>query len=109
MNSNPVTRKRRKTIGIALCLGVASWAIGTAALAERIVIPLGQQGQAWNVETPPTGTHKDSVEQRFGSPLNKSGPVGDPPIYTWEYEKFRVYFESDYVIHSVVKHQPENP
>jgi hypothetical protein len=106
MKTTQVSSKLANALAASLCLGFATLCAGSAT-AENIVIPLGQQGTAWNVESPGMGTTKDQVEQKFGSPVKISGPVGDPPIYTWEYEKFRVYFEGDYVIHSVVKFQPK--
>lgn len=99
-------RKHTFAVAVNVCIGLSSVLCSNHLYAERIVIPLGQQGKAWNVEAPRTGLSKSRVEELYGSPLKRTGPVGDPPIYTWEYEKFRVYFEGDYVIHSVVKHQP---
>lgn len=90
-----------------LSLGLVLSILAAPVAAETIKIPLGQQGKAWNVQTPNTGVSKEYVEANFGAPLSKSGPVGEPPIYTWEYEKFDVYFESNHVIHSVVKKQPK--
>jgi len=86
-----------------VCTGALMFFLSLAGRAETIAIPLGQQGKAWSVETPTTGMRKDQVEEKFGAPAEKSGPVGDPPIYTWDYTQFTVYFESDHVIHSVVK------
>lgn len=80
-----------------------------AVNAETVRIPLGQQGKAWQVETPRHGITKLEVEAHFGAPKERSGPIGDPPIYTWEYDSFTVYFEGDHVIHSVVKFDPANP
>jgi hypothetical protein len=102
--------RKMATIGRRLALasaGVFMIALGAASQAETVAIPLGQQGKAWNVETPKTGMRKDQVEARFGTPNEKSGPVGEPPIYTWDYQQFTVYFEGDYVIHSVVKVPPK--
>ena len=87
---------------------LASTLFGASTYAETVTIPLGQQGKAWGVETPRHGITKADVESRFGAPVSKRGPVGDPPIYTWDYGNFSVYFESDRVIHSVVKHQPKS-
>lgn len=88
------------SLPLALVLLCAS----TVCIAETIAIPLGQQGKAWQVETPATGTTKGSVETKYGSPIEVLGPVGSPPITTWEYQQFSVYFEYDHVIHAVVKH-----
>ncbi len=44
----------------------------------------------------------DQVVQRFGEPAEKVPAVGKPPITRWKYPGFVVYFESSYVIDSVV-------
>lgn len=93
---------------LACCLGAWLPLFGGIASAETIAIPLGQQGKEWQVETPTTGMSKSLVEQRFGEPLERSGPVGTPPIYTWDYSQFTVYFEHDHVIHAVVKAPTKN-
>lgn len=77
------------------------------AHAEDIRIPIGQGTEAWQGETPRRGLSKALVESQFGSPDSIRGPNGEPPIYYWEYPDFTVYFESDHVIHSVVKHRPQ--
>lgn len=100
MFCNATRLVRTLAIGLSLAMSAA------ATHAETIAIPLGQQGQAWDVATPNHGATKADVEARFGSPLAQNGPVGEPPISTWEYEQFDVYFEGDRVIHAVVKKQP---
>ena len=45
----------------------------------------------------------EQVKEQFGNPLEIHGPVGNPPITRWVYDKFVVHFEHEYVIHSVVK------
>ena len=49
---------------------------------------------------PEQGSTMARVEQDFGSPLKKSGPVGSPPISRWEYDTFVVVFERSRVVHS---------
>lgn len=49
---------------------------------------------------PDQGSTMSTVEQNFGSPLKKSGPVGSPPISRWEYDTFVVVFERNRVVHS---------
>jgi len=76
--------------------------------AETLRIPIGQQQVAGeSVTTPATGSDKSSVKNHYGEPLEQNGPVGEPPIYTWVYRDFVVYFESDRVIHSVPKFTPK--
>ena len=50
---------------------------------------------------PQKGMTMNMVEARFGAPTTRRVPVGDPPITRWIYNGFRVYFEHQYVIHSV--------
>ncbi|MGD8672027.1 MAG: hypothetical protein PVF07_00185 [Thiogranum sp.] len=57
------------------------------------------------VARPDRGMTMDGVLARYGEPKQRSGPVGDPPISTWDYGDFVVYFENQYVIHSVVAHK----
>jgi hypothetical protein len=52
---------------------------------------------------PMRGMTAENVEARFGTPVTKVAPVGDPPIARWEYKDFVVFFEYDRVIHAVVK------
>ena len=52
---------------------------------------------------PSSGTTRDSVEATYGSPNSRKAAVGDPPISSWEYDGFIVYFEYDRVVHAVKK------
>lgn len=83
--------------------GIALSLLSISSVADVVRIPLGQQGAAWGVQTPSMGKTKNQVEYNYGAPISKTGPVGDPPIYKWEYKSFNVYFEGEHVIHSVVK------
>jgi hypothetical protein len=94
----------RHLLGIALLCLTAH-----ATLAEEVVIPVGQQGKdKASLATPQKGLTMEAVETTFGSPKSKTDPVGDPPISSWEYEYYRVYFESDRVIHTVLKPYSED-
>lgn len=104
-NVSTVFKHCRRGVIFGLVMSLASAYVA----AETVAIPLGQQGRAWDVETPRTGLSKEQVTARFGEPRSKSGPVGEPPIYSWDYGQFSVYFESDRVIHSVVKHASAEP
>ncbi len=73
-------------------------------LAEDIKIPIGAQTpESKQLARPATGMTKTNVKIQFGAPVKESVPKGNPPISTWEYAEFTVYFESDHVIYSVVK------
>lgn len=76
----------------------------SAAQAETIRIPLGQQGLDQQT-TPSRGDSKNSVLDQFGLADEELPPVGHPPITRWDYRYFSVYFEGDRVINSVAHHQ----
>ena len=74
------------------------------AAAAEIVIPVGQQAtEKQALERPALGSNQDQVRKRYGDPQEWSDPVGDPPISSWEYKDFVVYFEHNLVLHSVLK------
>lgn len=81
--------------------------IAQPSSAETIIVPIGQQGQAvQDVKRPRVGTKQAQVESEFGKPISWTPAVGEPPISSWVYEDFVVYFEHDHVLHSVLKHTP---
>ena len=74
--------------------------------ADTLVIPdiANQPGGAPdNTPRPARAMSMDQVRDQFGPPRQVMGPVGNPPITRWVYDNFVVTFESEYVIHSVVK------
>ena len=81
-----------------------------ATIAEQVVIPVGQQSaQNQGIEKPDRGISKDRVRAKFGEPLSMKPAVGEPPISSWEYPEFQVYFEYEHVLHSVLKRtEPES-
>ena len=73
-------------------------------MAEDIKIPIGAQtSESKQTARPVTGATKVQVNKQFGTPLKENAPTGNPPISTWEYAEFTVYFEHNHVIHSVIK------
>lgn len=84
----------------------------TVVLASLVLLGLTGQaaadshmGDTMTGDRPSRGMSESSVESRFGAPVSKVAPVGDPPISRWEYADFIVYFEYDRVIHAVGKRQ----
>lgn len=72
--------------------------------AEQVVVPVGQQAaEKQALQRPARGISKDKVREQFGEPLSMQGAVGEPPISSWEYADFLVYFEHDLALHSVLK------
>lgn len=83
---------------IALLLGFSN-----TAFAQSVAVPAGQQGASnQHIERPSRGSTKSQVSSRFGAPTEQYGAIGTPPISRWVYNSFTVYFEDDYVIHSVL-------
>lgn len=94
-----------------ILLGTALTAAGlmlcglTVAAQEREIRP-GDIDPAQIVLThpdmPERGTTKNQVREDLGAPGKKVPPVGDPPISSWIYDEFIVYFEHNRVLHSVI-------
>jgi len=72
--------------------------------ADTVKVPLGQQ-RAAGEDVPRLGMKKAQVENQYGNPERRKAPVGEPPISSWEYPDYVVYFEGDTVLHTV--HKPE--
>lgn len=68
----------------------------------QIKIPVSQQGDV-NIKRPTRGMLMADVEQQFGAPIDKQGPIGQPPITRWHYENYTVIFEHNHVVHTVLK------
>ena len=56
-----------------------------------------------NSARPTRGMTQTSVEAKYGIPSARTSAVGDPPISSWEYKTYIVFFEYDRVIHAVTK------
>lgn len=74
-----------------------------AANADTLLIDKIDKVQAATPDRPARGATMARVENLFGAPLSRKGAVGDPPIASWEYAEFTVFFEYDRVLHSVDK------
>jgi len=57
---------------------------------------------------PSRGMTMAAVEHSFGKPSEILPEVGSPPITRWIYPACTVYFEHQYVIHSVVPRPPKS-
>ncbi len=92
---------------LTLTFAMTGTLVSGIATAEEARIPVGSTSAASQYQgaLPQRGQSKDQVEAEFGVPDSTHGPSGQPPIYYWEYTNFTVYFESDYVIHAVVKNR----
>jgi hypothetical protein len=89
---------RIATLCLTAVLGLAG-----AARADTLLIDTMDETRAEASARPSRGMTMKRVQDRFGAPVHSKPAVGDPPITTWEYRDFLVYFEYDRVIHAVNK------
>ena len=83
--------------------------VAQVSFAEVIKIPVGSQAShKKHQQLPRQGQSRASVEAQFGPPEAINPAVGEPPISSWQYRDYIVYFEYDHVLHSVIKHKPTN-
>jgi len=89
----------RKAVLISCLVCAGIWGPGFAQTDSE-----GQESGAMKGNgTPPRWLTMEQVENIYGTPINKSVEIGDPPISWWEYENYDVYFERNRVLHTVMK------
>jgi len=94
---------RNLMVAAILATGVSGFlGLAEPAKAETISVENGIAVKESDIATPARGMTMDQVSTKFGAPVSKTPPVGNPPISRWEYPGFVVYFEHEHVIHSVV-------
>ncbi|MGD8558090.1 MAG: hypothetical protein PVF34_07170 [Gammaproteobacteria bacterium] len=87
------------------CVVVVATGIPVVGYTDTLVIPdIAEQPTPSrnNVARPARAMTMEQVRAEFGEPLKILGPVGDPPITRWIYDKMTVHFEREYVIHSTI-------
>ena len=84
-------------------LFVLATVLMTTGLAQADTLLINSAYEQPEAARPTRGITMDQVKAKFGEPDAVTGPVGDPPITTWVYPEFSVYFEYDKVLHSVMK------
>jgi hypothetical protein len=72
----------------------------TATFADVLIID--EVRQVESMDLPENGQTKSDIESKFGAPQQRRGAVGDPPISSWDYGTYSVYFEYDRVLFSVL-------
>ena len=71
--------------------------------AETINMPDSSESpKEYTIKVPGRGMSMTKVLEQFGEPKERIPAVGEPPITRWVYDDFIVYFESEYVIDSVI-------
>jgi hypothetical protein len=71
-------------------------------LVSADVLIIDEVRQADSMELPKNGQNKAAIEAKFGAPVQKQTEVGDPPISSWKYKDYSVYFEYDLVLFTVL-------
>jgi hypothetical protein len=74
----------------------------TFQIAVADVLIIDEVRQADRMELPKNGQSKADVETRYGTPAERLSAVGEPPISSWKYDKYSVYFEYDLVLFTVL-------
>ena len=88
------------TFAISLCSSLA-------AQADVLDLDTGSPSPtAYSKPVPFKGLSKQQVLKRYGQPQRREAAVGDPPISVWHYSGYKVYFEYNLVLHSVVQGAP---
>lgn len=91
--------KLRSKLPLLAALALScSAVVSSAALADELRTPRVTSESA---DRPARGMSMEKVEATFGAPTNRVSPIGEPPITRWEYPGFVVYFEHQFVIHTV--------
>ena len=86
---------------VALAVAFAALYCGTVR-AETIAVDDQVSVRNSDIDCPGRGMTMKTVEAKFGAPQERHPAVGAPPISRWDYPTFSVFFEHEYVIHSVV-------
>ncbi len=89
---------------VATPLAAAALMLAAAAPlnAEIIRHHEGSLSVVESASVPRSGLHRNDVLAKFGEPVHRHEAVGSPPISSWEYAGFEVYFEYDIVLHTVI-------
>jgi len=66
------------------------------------VLLIDEVRQSERMQLPVNGESKADVSTRYGAPAKKNSAVGDPPISSWDYAEYSVYFEYDLVLFTVL-------
>jgi len=66
------------------------------------VLLIDEVRQSGRMQLPVNGQTKADVEAKYGEPDKRKAAVGDPPISSWVFAEYSVYFEYDVVLFSVL-------
>lgn len=78
-------------------------AMGATAQADTLLLEKVEQDAELRAALPVRGMSKATVASRFGEPKERIAAVGEPPISSWVYDEYVVYFEKNLVLHAVIQ------
>ncbi len=85
--------------GVLALVAASTLVVSTEALAQNRAFVAEEKKR----NLPSRGQPQSRVLQQFGEPTSRVGAVGDPPISSWNYPNFIVYFEYSHVITTVAE------
>lgn len=101
-----MTKRVSARLFLAVVLFALAWPM---AVAERQtsgdILLIEKVRERMMRDLPNNGLSMAEVERRFGEPVERRGPVGEPPITRWTYDDYSVYFEHQLVIESVLHNE----
>jgi hypothetical protein len=74
----------------------------TFQVVSADVLLIEEVRQSGRMQLPTNGLSKADVEANFGAPVKKQSAIGDPPISSWKYDTYSVYFEYELVLFTVL-------
>lgn len=81
---------------LVLCL-----ALNGFVMADILKIEGGDASVVIMDNRPSRGMNQLQVLELYGEPALRNDPVGQPPISSWDYSNYSVFFEGEYVLHTV--------
>ena len=89
----------RMVLTLLFALSAALWQMPPAAADVLLIEEVRQSDR---MDLPENGLSKADVRARFGEPRATTPAVGDPPISSWDYDGWSVYFEYELVLFTVL-------
>ncbi|MBV1882650.1 MAG: hypothetical protein KUG82_13515 [Pseudomonadales bacterium] len=84
--------------------------LSSSVLADVVTVGVGHQAKDKHaLSRPNKGMDKQEVYSHFGDPIKQTNSVGKPPISSWVFDKFTVYFEYEHVVHTVLHDSNSKP
>ena len=90
-----------RLVRFTVCAMGCCWLLTPIVKADVLLRPDQDPIVLQTANEPTRGMTKSQVLTKYGEPRSKQPAVGIPPISSWDYGTYTVYFEGDFVLHSV--------